>query len=226
MFLDRNHVRILEGSDGPRSILDGTIILEFDVDQKRLQETGRISTQSHNLRYDSTRTRILAVFRQKGASQLALCDGRTGGVIKVITEWAPGLPIASFLADGRILVSTRGSAESFLRVFSAEGELLRTCPLGPSRVAAAGSEVTGGKIVIETWERRTKLIDAKDVRLFDPATGDLQVIPSLRPSQDWWQRAEAEQPQRGGVTSWFFPDDQGKLVRYDFESGKVTPVKF
>jgi hypothetical protein len=227
LFLDRDHLRIYRGdSEGPSAGLDGTTILEFDVPQKKLQETGHVSAQPHLLRVDATRTRMLAVVQQKGTRQLTLCDGQTGALLKTLTPREPRLPVASFLGDGRIIACERRSAESFLRLFSADGDLQRTCSLGPSRIAAAGPEVRGGKVVLEIWERRTKQIDAKEVRLFDPATGDLQVISGLRPSQDWWQGAEAEQRPSGGVTSWFFPDDQGKLVRYDFQTGRASPVKF
>jgi len=228
MFLDRDHVRILKGgTDGPKASSDGTSILEFNVAQKTLQETGHVSTQAYLLQVDSTRTRMFAVFQQENRSyQLALCDARTGVVLKAVTEWGSRRPAGSFLGDGRILVSQRGDAQSVLRLYSSEGELQRTCTLTGSRIVVVGPEVRGGKVVLELWERRTKLVDAKEVRLFDPATGDLQVLPGLRPSHYWWQGTEAEQWSHGGVTSWVFPDDKGKLVRYDFETGKATPVKF
>jgi len=170
---------------------------------------------------------MLVILEQNGAFQLVLCDARTGDVLKALTEWQPHYPNGFFMSDGRILAAERGSTQSTLRLYSSEGELQRTCPLGASRIGVVGPEVRGGKVVIETWERRARQIDAKDVRLFDPSTGDLQVLPGLRPTDlNWWWSAEAEQSPAGGVTSWFFPDDKGQLVRYDFETGKATPVKF
>jgi len=228
LFLDRDHLRILRGDGGPRTAPDGTTILEFNVAQKTLQETGHVSSRSYLLQLDSTRGRMLAVFQQQGGNyQLALCDAQTGAVLKVLTEWGPHYPMASFMGDGRILAAEKGNAQSFLRLFSTQGELQRTCPLGASRIAVAGPKVWGGKVVVETWERQTKIYDEGDVRLFDPATGDLRILPGLRPTHSIWFRSdEAEQGSAGGVTSWLFPDDKGKLIRYDFETGKATPVKF
>lgn len=227
LFLDRDHVRIFKGQpDGPEASSGGTSIFEFDLAHKILQQTGHVPAQAYALRWDSSHGRMLAVFQQNGTRQLALCDARTGAVLKVLTEWGPHYPIASFLGDGRILAAERGDAQSFLRLYSSEGELQRTCNLGASRIMAAGPEVSGGKVVLETWERRTKQIDAKDVRIFDPATGDLQILPGLRPDHYWWLNEGAPAGPVGGVTSWFFPDDKGQLVRYDFQTGKTTPVKF
>jgi hypothetical protein len=228
MFLDRDHVRILKGvSDGPNATSDGTSILEFNVARKTLQETGHVPAQCYTLRWDSSHGRMLAVFQQNGTRQLALCEAQTGAVLKVLTEWGPHYPMASFMGDGRILSAERGNAQSFLRLFSSEGELLRTCPMGASRIAVAGPKVWGAKVVVETWERETKIYDEGDVRLFDPATGDLRILPGLRPTHSIWFRSdEAGQGPAGGVTSSVFPDDKGQLVSYDFQSGKVTPVKF
>lgn len=227
LFLDRDHLRILRGDTGQRTAPDGTTILEFDVAQKTLQETGRVAARSYSLQVDATRDRMLAVFQQKnGTYRLALCDAQTGTELKAVTEWTPHSPIASFMGDGRILVAHRGDAQSFLRLYSSEGDLQRTSTLSGSWIVAAGPEVRGGKVVLELWGRKTKLIDAREVRLYDPATGDLRALPGLRPSNDWWRGAEADQRQGGAVTSWFFPDDKGKLVRYDFDTGKTTPVKF
>ena len=230
LFLDRDHVRILKGQpDGPEADSGGTSILELDLAHKALQQTGHVPTQAYMLRWDATCGRILAVTRQEGTFQLTLCDGRTGAVVKVLTDWAPGLPIDSFLGDGRIVVSTRGSAESSLRLFSAEGELQRTTTLGPWRSAVTGPQVVGGKVVLETQSFRPGHPDEGDVRLFDPATGDLKVLPGLRPTQwiwTWWRNEGVPPGPAGGVTSWIFPNDQGQIVRYDFESGKATPLKF
>jgi len=117
--------------DGPEASSGGTSILEFDLAHKRSSKTGHLPTQAYMLRWDATRGRILAVIRQNGESQLALCEARTGAMLKVLTEWGPHYPVASFMGDGRILSAERGDAQSFLRLFSSEGELLRTCPLVP-----------------------------------------------------------------------------------------------
>jgi hypothetical protein len=227
LFLDRDHLRILRGeSSGPRAAQVGTTILEFDVAEKTLQQTGQVAARSYLLRFDATRSRMLAVLEQNDAYLLSLCDARTGAVTKTLADSGRHRLIASFLKDGRILAAERGDAQFFLRLYSSVGELQRTCTLSGSWIAATGPEVSGGKVVVEFWERRTKQIDAKQVRLFDPATGDLQILPSLRPSQNWWQRAEAERWPDGGVTTWLFPDEKGQLVRYDFETGQTTPVKF
>ncbi len=212
--------------DGPEASSGGTSILEFDLARKTLQQTGHVPAQalyaSVGFHGRADARRALAE-RNFPARPVRRSNGRRDqGDDRVGDPASHG----SFLGDGRILVARRGDAQSFLRVYSSEGELQRTCTLSGSRIVVAGPEVRGGKVVLEIWERRTKQLDAKEVRLFDPATGDLQVLPGLRPSHYWWQGAEAEQRPSGGVTSWFFPDDKGKLVRYDFETGKATPVKF
>jgi hypothetical protein len=230
MFTDKDHIRIFKGeAEGPKASSEGASILEMDLAHKALQQTGHVPTPAYMLRWDATCGRILAVTRQEGKYQLALCDARTGAVVKVLTDWAPGLPIDSFLGDGRIVVSTRGSAESSLRLFSAEGELQRATTLGPWRSAVTGPQVVGGKVVLETQSFRPGHPDEGDVRLFDPATGDLKVLPGLRPTQwiwTWWRNEGVPPGPAGGVASWIFPNDQGQIVRYDFESGKATPLKF
>jgi len=228
LFLDKDHVRIFKGESGPKASSEGTSMLEFDVAQKTLRETGQVSAQPYLLRVDSTCGRMLAVFQQQGGNyQLALCDARTGAVLKTLTEWQPHYPSASFMNDGRILAAERGSTQSTLRLYSSEGELQRTCPLGASRVSVAGPDVRGGKVVLETWESNDRHIDTGDVRLFDPATGDLQILPGLLPTHwNWWWSGGAPAGPAGAVTSRIFPNDKGQLVRYDFGTGTATPVKF
>jgi hypothetical protein len=83
----------------------------------------------------------------EGSGSIALYDGATGQKLAALPEASADSRRPFFVADGRLCVSEKRGTDRWLRVFSSDGEALRSIPL-PSGAIYRGGEVAPGQLCI------------------------------------------------------------------------------
>lgn len=237
-FLDRDTLRLAltshtrqENSRVKRSDLQ---LFEFDVRNRKLTATGTIpSVGPWTMRVNAAGDRLLVAQDETGSeASLLLCDARTGVVLKPLPIGS-SKQMARFLSDGRFVVMRRaagpGPREEAPRqatLYSAEGEELKTFDVGACRYFVWGLQPAPGKVLMNVAHRVNGAF-SQEAFLLDVDSGKVQKLEGLRPASmfSWWYGSPREADAPGSPGSHLFLDDQGRVVRYDFESGAKTVVK-
>jgi hypothetical protein len=237
-FLDRDTLRLglmadqkVNGMLAKRTDLQ---LYEFDIKNRKLSATGSVASVGHwSYRVDAAGERFL-VFQEPvdGDRRLLLCDAKTGEVLKTLAA-GEGKRSARFLSDGRILVLEKknatqpgGEASRRLSVLSPEGVEVRSVEVGASRYFMWGLEPAPGKVLLDSPDRIGDELTQKTF-LLDVNTGVVQKLDGLSPASlfSWYSSGPRETQAPGSPGSHLFIDDQGRIVRYDFETGAKTVVK-
>jgi hypothetical protein len=237
-FLDRETLRLGlladQKVDGMLAKETSLQLFEFDIRNRKLSETGRVdSVQRWTYRVNAKGDRCLLFHDPlKGDRSLLLCDARTGEVLKPLVA-GDSHRAARFLSDGRIAVLGRrevppGGEETprQVMIYSPEGAEMRSVDLGAYRYLIWGWEPAPGKVLINAAHRKNGVI-TQDALLLDVDMGTVKKLEGLRPASmfSWWFSVLRDTQPPGSPGSHLFIDDQGRVVRYDFETGTKTVVK-
>jgi hypothetical protein len=124
-----------------------------------------------------------------------------------------------FLADGRIVYATSDASATKLRVFSADGSILRTLDVPHMPKIFLGGEVAPGKVVASTQRAETTLGAGATLFLADFDTGTVRrVADDLTPVT--WFPMLFDNVAAGGDASKLFYGPGRSLVRFDPITGE------
>ena len=202
-------------------------LLELDVAARKLEVTGRFELKTPKpvvVSPNLTGDRLLVI---EGPQALSLRDGRTGALLALLAlPEGDTLRSLAFLSSGRIAVACGTPAQTRLLLFSVQGALERTLPLGPGRWVSLAGEMAPGKILIGVRSASAEQLQKPwtDGRgwmtyVVDEATGQLAPLAEgLVPvaGQPWWSGAAV--PARDLPVSQagrLYVDEAGRLVRLD-----------
>ncbi len=137
-FVDRNTVRLYMQSDRPRSETDEVVdnhlrIYEFDLTQRRLQQTGELTTIARWLRLQASADGSTLLIRRHGAKddpKVLLIDGRTGTILRPFPSTDPRA--VTFFGEGRVATVDMDDSKGVLRLFNRDATLQRSIDLGPA----------------------------------------------------------------------------------------------
>lgn len=226
---------VICGDDpGSRNFPKGSApeVHRFDIGRKKLEIAGTIDAGLKGttfLRRSPDGRRYLLVESSSGA---LLVDGDS---FRPICRLLPdqGQPRFGgrvlFLADGRIALSNRSEGETALSVFSQDGRLLQTVPLGKGKSAQLGAELAPGTLTVVLGPTSPEVDPGSAERLLavDLSRGTITEIAqktylTLGP----WSPGtldHANQPVPGSLGARLFRNVSGELQLLDPASGKLAP---
>ncbi len=203
-------------------------LFELDVRRRSVTETGRIAGVERRgfwfLAFDPERGRILTRVGARSAGAIELHDARTGSRLATLASSDnASLFWATFLAGGRLAAGTVAGDAGELRLFSPDGSLERTIPLGAARVVNLAAQpspdtlVVGTRLVANdylTTERRSLVVDLRAGAVTELARG-------CRPLASWPWRQEVVAPVPGSAATRAFIDPNGHLAVLDPMRGSL-----
>jgi hypothetical protein len=140
-FADPSVFRLIRS--GERSI----DLLEADASVRTLTLRARIEGfEKHPYVAANSDFARIAIL-DEASGHIAIYDGATGRRIAVLPETLADSRRPFFVADGRLCVSEKLGTDRCLRVFSSDGEALRSIPLRSGAIAIGG-EVAPGQLCV------------------------------------------------------------------------------
>jgi hypothetical protein len=232
-FVTPDRVRVYAFGELEPRVAEGSLeIFELDLRSRKIEPTGRIDSLPGRfiLRAEPSGRRMLVQeFGGRGIRQIRLYDGRTGGLVAVLSSGeAVSTRRADFLSDGRIAVAEAGPPQARLRIFSADGAEQTSVLLGPGGSVALGGEVASGRIIVVVRNSRETLPFDSKIFLVDGTAGTArQVATGLFPvsAHGWWFATDPSMtlsPESDGVR--LFLARGFSLVRLDPLTGVQTTV--
>ncbi|MGV8039449.1 MAG: hypothetical protein AB2L07_05025 [Thermoanaerobaculaceae bacterium] len=206
----------------------------LDVRSGKLERTGTLEgTRYRNawgIPADPLGELRLAYHPRGSERELVLHDARTGAPrATLLTQPDQPLQGATFLADGRIVVSehrTAAGEPARLHLFDRDGRLVRSVEMPGGKLGLFGGEVTPGVLAVrlgnlESWAGRgghAGLVDleAGTVRRLSPG-----YVPI--PNVGWWS-PDRMLARPGSAGSRLFWTPEGGLALYDPASDRFTKV--
>jgi hypothetical protein len=184
-------------------------IYEFDIQNKKLEETGSIDV-GEQFHYSVTAAGTLAV-RLPLSGDLQLRDARTGRILAVLVRGKNRQGRQGFLADGRVVVAEVIDGRAQLAIFSPAGVLERTIELGPGATVRLGGQPGLGSLVVAT-SPEDRLLDRKTLTVFlvDLESGTIRPVASqLSPlTYLWWYMGHLPVPGSVATRLFITVDDQ------------------
>jgi len=123
---------------------------EIDPSQRRLIQIGGVTVPGEWQDWSLSRDGERVALRTRGGP-VRLADLRTGTILATLPSAAEQV-LATFLADGRLLLDERTLSSTMLRLFDVRGTELRRFSF-PSRRVAVGGEVEPGRLAVATADR-------------------------------------------------------------------------
>jgi len=120
---------------------------ELDPSQRRLIQVGGVTVPGEWQDWSLSRDGERVALRTRGGP-VRLADLRTGTILATLPSAAEQI-LATFLADGRLLLEERTLSSTTLRLFDVRGTELRRFSFASRRVAVGG-EVEPGRLAIAT----------------------------------------------------------------------------
>lgn len=190
-FASDNRIRIFSvepaaGVDSPSSIR----ALEFDLDDRKMVEVGVLPGAGtvFSATIDDQRNRLLVGTHHERHTRWRYVDGRTLNDIEWAREMDLG-PVASMLADGRLIRLVEETGSSRLEVLSPEGIPAGEVPLlQTAKRLAVGFQPTHSTLVVADSEDGSGLrwFDDWVARLVDLETGEIREIGGSMVPATWW----------------------------------------
>jgi ABC-type transport system involved in multi-copper enzyme maturation permease subunit len=217
-FEDPNRLRLfgLKLAKGPARVPTSIEIDVLDLTTKSFEKTGEIEKANDTVLRPSPDGKTLLVGRyMEGGEGLSLVDARTGAVIRDLfaaSHWCAG----TFLQDGGIVAVENSRTKKVLRLFDAQGNLVKIIEQPSFKWLSLGGEPKPGEVLVYAWPRGEKgWFRRGEVGIWSLDSGTLRTLNGLRPATalpDFW-RASA------GPAARYFTDDRGDLVQVDWSTG-------
>lgn len=204
------------------------VIDEFDVDSRSADSVGRISgAWRFDLMFadaDAKGERLLWHSRSDAGTELVVLDARSGARLFGLgaegpKEHATGM----FLANGGVATAQTRQGEGSLRIFGAEGELLREVSLGPASGATLGGQPIPGSLLVGVSAGETRESSSTRTELVDLAGGSRRLVGermSPEGTRGWWGWSALNvAPVPGSFASRACRTASGALVEVDPMTG-------
>ncbi|MGZ4779327.1 MAG: hypothetical protein ACXV5L_09020, partial [Thermoanaerobaculia bacterium] len=235
-FVNRDLVRIFFGrmpppgssEKGPRDL--GVSLFEYDVLRHSIRPTGELHVVGRFLSYRATSDGSWLIVRTALPAdpndRMFVVDAGTGARVATVPLATSPFDHASSLPDrSSVVVLVRKGRASFVRL-TLDGHVLNEIDLGPAADAAVAA--ANGARVLVTIRERDDNVDRwkgwKSVIVDVARNGVVQTIPNVRPARH--QSAYEDDPRdllpTGPLVA--ATNELGQVVRFDINTGSVTPL--
>lgn len=217
-FVQPNLIRLYD-----RATATTLKIFEFDIQNKKLEETGSVDSDEH-LHYSIPAGGPLAL-RLPQTGQVQLRDARTGRILVETTMSKTEQSMMGFLSDGRLVIAGVTDGQAQLSIFSPDGTIRKTIELGSAGTVRLGGQPEQGSLVVAT-SPEDRSADPRDYRktltlfLVDLESGKIRPVGSqMSPlSYLWWYTGHLPAP--GSVATRLFITADHQIVYFDPIAGQ------
>jgi len=219
-FVSADRLRLLGFSDPRGRVERGDLaILELDVPEKRLRETGRIPDVARSALFfvrDGGGATLLLRDTCEGSTTFALVNAVTGSTVAALAACDRDTACqATTLADGRIVVGEAGATGARLRVFSPAGEAERVLELPAARTIRLGLEPVAGSVAVALAPDRLADWAAYTTLIVDIAHGSRTALGRAYRPAGWYWWVSDWRFAAGGTAARAFLAQDGSLVLLD-----------
>jgi hypothetical protein len=199
------------------------VIRDFDPETKVVSERGVSAIgPGWDLTANSTGDRLVAV--HSDSKQALLLDGSDARLLK---ELAPasngGVRWAAFLADDRLILTDRTEKARLLRLFTRDGELIRSVAFPDATSFVLGGEIEPGKLIVALGDGAMTRVEAVDLDSGEHRRIGEGLLP-VSPFTRFWNRQNIHAALGSNATRLFFSRPGAALVRLDPSTGQQSVI--